>query len=144
MLPFGINVTGYVSSNVSLGITARHFIKLFLDHGIPVAIRDLDYGRSEKGRDFQYRDLMIKPGEDPPYSVNMCFLALWQIPRLALELSREFLRDDRVQAFTGTYNGTILGSPKITEPAMGEWKAPNGGAAQTCIPQHPSPGPPRA
>ena len=95
MLPFGINVTGYVSSNVSLGITARHFIKLFLDHGIPVAIRDLDYGRSEKGRDFQYRDLMIKPGEDPPYSVNMFFLALWQIPRLASELSREFLRDDR-------------------------------------------------
>jgi len=83
-LSFGINVIGYVSSNVSLGITARHFIKLFLDKGIPVSVYDIDYHRAPDARSTEYDSLTVKPGTELPYSINIFFLSMGQLPRLFL------------------------------------------------------------
>ena len=83
-LPFGINVIGYVSSNLSLGITARHFIKLFLDKGIPVSVYDIDFHRAPNARSSEYEDLMVAPGTELPYSINLFFIALRYLPNLFL------------------------------------------------------------
>ncbi len=81
---FGINVIGYVSSNVSLGITARHFIKLFLNRKIPVAVFDIDYKRAPNAREHEYQALTVEHPKDLPYSVNMFFLSMGQLPGLFL------------------------------------------------------------
>ncbi len=83
-LPFGINVIGYVSSNLSLGITARHFIKLFLEKGIPVSVYDIDYHRAPNARSTEYENLTILPGTELPYSINLFFIALRYLPNLFL------------------------------------------------------------
>lgn len=83
-LPFGINVIGYVSSNVSLGITARHFIKLFLNKGIPVSVYDIDYKRAPNARSNEFESLTVKPGTELPYSINLFFLSMGQLPGLFL------------------------------------------------------------
>jgi glycosyltransferase involved in cell wall biosynthesis len=83
-LPFGINVIGYVSSNVSLGITARHFIKLFLDKGIPVSVYDIDYKRAPDAQSREYDSLTVKPGTELPYSINLFFLSMGHLPGLFL------------------------------------------------------------
>lgn len=80
----GINVIGYVSSNVSLGITARQFIKLFVQRGIPVSIYDIDYGRADSGRDYEFQSLVIPSGTELPYSINLLFLAVGQLPAFLL------------------------------------------------------------
>ena len=83
-LSFGINVIGYVTSNVSLGITARHFIKLFLDKGIPVSVYDIDYHRAPNARSTEYDSLTVKPGTELPYSINLFFLSMGHLPKLFL------------------------------------------------------------
>jgi glycosyltransferase involved in cell wall biosynthesis len=83
-LPFGINVIGYVSSNVSLGITARHFIKLFLNKGIPVSVYDIDYKRAPNARSNEFESLTVKPGTELPYSINLFFLSMGHLPNLFL------------------------------------------------------------
>ncbi|WP_221053038.1 glycosyltransferase family 4 protein [Methylomonas koyamae] len=81
---FGINVVGYVSSNVSLGITARHFIKLFLNRQIPVAIFDIDYKRAPNAREQEYQALTVNDPQQLPYSINLFFLSMGQLPGLFL------------------------------------------------------------
>jgi len=81
---FGINVIGYVSSNVSLGITARHFIKLFLNRQIPVSIYDIDFNRAPNAREHEYQNLTVKNPGDLPYSINLFFLSMGQLPKLFL------------------------------------------------------------
>ncbi|MBD9355765.1 glycosyltransferase [Methylomonas albis] len=77
---FGINLIGYVSSNVSLGITARHFIKLFLNKGIPVSVFDIDYKRAPNARAGEYDALAVTSAADLPYSINLFFLSMGQLP----------------------------------------------------------------
>lgn len=81
---FGINVIGYVTSNVSMGITARHFIRLFLDKRIPVAIYDIDYGRAAHAKAEEFSSLTVSHARELPYSINLFFVAMWQIPEILL------------------------------------------------------------
>jgi glycosyltransferase involved in cell wall biosynthesis len=96
--PFGINVIGYVSSNVSLGITARHFIKLFLDKEIPVAIYDIDYKRSPNARVLEYESLSVKTAAELPYSINLFFLSMGQLPAFFLNPPPGIFSSERINA----------------------------------------------
>ncbi len=106
--PFGINVIGYVSSNVSLGITARQFIKLFQEKGVPVAVHDIDFGRSESGRDFEFQPLVIPAGSELPYSVNMFFVALYQLSPLLLKSSPDIFSGERLNVGLIWYEVTSI------------------------------------
>jgi len=82
---FGINIIGYVSSNVNLGITARHFIKLFLGKGIPVLVYDIDYNRHAPDvRSSEFDSLTTKPGAELSYLINLFFLLMGQLPAMFL------------------------------------------------------------
>lgn len=109
-LPFGINVIGYVSSNVSLGITARQFIKLFQEKGVPVAVHDIDFGRSERGRDFDFQSLVVQEGNELPYSINMFFLAVGQLPQLLLKSSPDIFSSERLNVGLLWYEVTSIPS----------------------------------
>lgn len=63
-MPFGSNVISHVSSNVGLDITTRQFIKLFQEKGVPVALHDFDFARSERGRDFDFESLVAPAGSE--------------------------------------------------------------------------------
>ncbi len=106
--PFGINVIGYVSSNVSLGITARQFIRLFLLKGIPVAVYDIDYHRSENGQDFEFQSLVVPTGAELPYSINLLFLAVGQLPRFLLNPPLGIFEPTRLNAGLMWYEVTSI------------------------------------
>ncbi|WP_446811758.1 glycosyltransferase family 4 protein [Methylomonas sp. 2BW1-5-20] len=106
--PFGINVIGYVSSNVSLGITARHFIKLFLNKEIPVAIYDIDYKRSPDARVYEYESLSVKTAAELPYSINLFFLSMGQLPNLFLNPPPGIFSTERLNAGLIWCEETIL------------------------------------
>jgi len=95
---FGINVIGYVSSNVSLGITARHFIKLFLDKEIPVSVYDIDYNRAPNAKSNEFDSLTIKPGTELPYSINLFFLSMGQLPDFFLNPPSGIFSPDKTNA----------------------------------------------
>jgi glycosyltransferase involved in cell wall biosynthesis len=106
--PFGINVIGYVSSNVSLGITARHFIKLFLNNEIPVAIYDIDYKRSQDARVYEYEPLFVKKASELPYPINLFFLSMGQLPDLFLNPPPGIFSTERLNAGLIWCEETIL------------------------------------
>ncbi|MDO8938538.1 MAG: glycosyltransferase family 4 protein [Methylicorpusculum sp.] len=93
---FGINVIGYVSSNLSLGITARHFIKLFIEKGIPVSVFDIDYQSAPNAKSNEYEALTIKPGTELPYSINIFFIALRNLPALFLNQKPGIFSQERL------------------------------------------------
>ena len=107
-LTFGINVIGYVSSNVSLGITARHFIRLFLDRGIPVSVHDLDYERAPHAKVHEFSSLTVPAASELPYSINLFFVAMWQLPELLLWPPNGLFSPSRINAGLLWYEPTHL------------------------------------
>lgn len=95
---FGINVIGYLSSNVSLGITARHFTRLLLDKGVPVSIYDINYNRAPNAVSSEFQSLMVPSGNDLPYSVNFLFVANWQLSELLLWPPQGIFKSARLNA----------------------------------------------
>lgn len=105
---FGINVIGYVTSNVSIGITARHFIRLFLDKRIPVAIYDIDYGRAAHAKVEEFSSLTVSHACELPYSINLFFVAMWQIPEILLWPPKGMFDHERINAALLWYEPTYL------------------------------------
>ena len=95
---FGINIVGYLSSNVSLGITARHFTRLLIEKGVPVSIYDINYNRAPNAISSDFQSLTIPRGEDLPYNVNLLFVANWQLSELLLWRSQEIFKSGRLNA----------------------------------------------
>ncbi|WP_445370630.1 glycosyltransferase family 4 protein [Methylomonas sp. HW2-6] len=113
---FGINVIGYVSSNVSLGITARHFVKLFLNRQIPVSIFDIDYKRAPNARVHEYQDLTVDDPIQLPYSINLFFLSMGQLPNLFLHPPKGLFAANRLNVGLIWCEETVL--PKRFREAL--------------------------
>lgn len=96
--PFGINVIGYVNSNVSLGIVARHFIQLLKSRNIPIAIYNLKYNQANNFHGDEYSSLTVAQPSELPYSINLFLVALWELPELLLWPQDGLFTPERVNA----------------------------------------------
>ena len=56
---FGINVVGYVSGNLGLGVLARHIVSVLLARGCPIRILDIDPGLGRGGHDRRFAEYTV-------------------------------------------------------------------------------------
>ena len=91
----GINVIGYISGNLGLGVVARSLIALMLESGLPVAAFDLDPGLGRKGHDAAFETLSVARLEDLPFSTNLIVLSPDATSALLRDNASHFRRDDR-------------------------------------------------
>ncbi len=86
--PFGINLIGYLSGNLGLGVFARHVLRLLLDRDIPVAAVDLDPGCGRAQADRTYSHLFTKSLDECRYPLTLFALngeSLARVPSHVLE-----------------------------------------------------------
>ncbi len=112
----GFNVIGYVSANVGLGVSARHVIRLLIDRGFPVAIFDMDPGLHRTGHDQSFSAYTVASPEDLPYSINLVFLFIPQLPTFLLDPPPKVLRRDRLNVAFVWWELTVL--PKLWIEAL--------------------------
>jgi len=72
--PFGINLVGYVSGNLGLGVFARHVVRQLLDQGIPVTVADADPGQGRTKADLTYGHLFAQRWEDCRHPLTLFVL----------------------------------------------------------------------
>lgn len=93
---FGINVIGYISGNLGLGVATRNTVRMLTERGVPTALTDVDPGGGRMGHDTS----CVSAGSDgdaTPYPLTIFHMnplevadQLWTQPRLS--------RDDRISA----------------------------------------------
>ncbi len=105
---FGFNVIGYVSGNLGMGVTARHFIRLLLDRGCRVSVFDMNPGLEKLGHDGQYADITVKNFVDLPYSINLFLLNISNLDEILLAPPDGLFREDRFNVALAWWELTIL------------------------------------
>lgn len=69
--PFGFNVAGCASGNFGEALVLRNTIRVLVDGGYSVAIRNFETGDSRSGQDSTYESLYIRSRRSQPYAVNL-------------------------------------------------------------------------
>jgi len=72
--PVRVNVIGYVSATIGLGVIAREFAKAMINAGHEVAIHDLDAGGGRSGRDQSLASRFVAAPELLPDGLNLWVL----------------------------------------------------------------------
>jgi glycosyltransferase involved in cell wall biosynthesis len=97
--PFGINIIGYVSGNLGLGVATRNTIRMLTGLGTPMALTDVDPGGKRRGHDGTYTPLPddATAEERTPYQVTLFHM---NAPGLAdqLWLNKSWSALDRITA----------------------------------------------
>lgn len=72
-VPFGINIVGYVSGNLGLGVATRNTIRMLEGLGVPMALTDVDPGGKRIGHDTTYTPLPrdAVAAERTPYEITV-------------------------------------------------------------------------
>ena len=71
----GVNVIGYVSGNLGLGVIAREMVRLLEHRGHPVAVRDLDPGSGRGRTDLSLESRFVASTKDLPHPINLWIVA---------------------------------------------------------------------
>lgn len=104
----GFNVIGYVSGNLGMGVTARHFIRLLIAKGHPVAVLDIDVGLGRGGANKEYEHLMVPLASDLPHPINLFFLDIAALPDIFLTPDASLFRRDRLNVGLVWWELTVL------------------------------------
>jgi len=72
--PGRVNVIGYASATIGLGVIAREFAKAMIAAGYEVAIHDLDAGAGRSGQDLSLASLFVASLEQLPDGLNLWVL----------------------------------------------------------------------
>jgi len=68
---FGINLYGYLTANLGLGVAARNTAEMLLDNGVPVRLVDVNPGGGMQGRDTSLAEAIAASSEAGPFSINL-------------------------------------------------------------------------
>lgn len=69
--PFGFNVMGCASGNFGEAVVLRSTIRVLLEGGHAVAVRNFETGDGRSGQDHTYDDLYIRSNREQPYAINL-------------------------------------------------------------------------
>jgi glycosyltransferase involved in cell wall biosynthesis len=72
--PFGVNLYGYLTSNVGLGVAARNTLRMLLHNDVPVRTVDLDPGGGLAGTDATMSRQVADHADEGPFAVNLFHL----------------------------------------------------------------------
>lgn len=72
--PFGVNLYGYLTSNVGLGVSARNTLRMLLHNDVPVRTVDLDPGAGLAGTDTTMSREVADHADEGPFGVNLFHL----------------------------------------------------------------------
>ena len=67
----GINLFGFLSGNLGLGVSARNYLRLLLDAGIPVHPVDVEVCGGRSGHDTTYANMTSTLDQASPHQVNL-------------------------------------------------------------------------
>src|SRR5574340_1260356 len=113
---FGINIIGYITGNLGLGVATRNTVRMLTGRGVPMALTDVDPGGGRLGHDRTYAPL--DPGHPDPtphpltiFHVNPPGLAdqLWMQP--------SWTKADRISACVPFWELPVL--PASWLPVLG-------------------------
>jgi glycosyltransferase involved in cell wall biosynthesis len=96
LLPFGLNVIGYASANLGLGIVLRQYVTCFIERGINVRILDLDAGSERSKFDNRFQSLTVEHAKDLPYAVNLYIISALSLSNYALNPPKGLQINDRL------------------------------------------------
>ena len=82
----GVNVIGYASGNLGLGVIAREMVRLLEHRGHPVAVRDLDPGGGRSGADLSFESRFVARTKDLPHPINLWVAAADSILGIGREI----------------------------------------------------------
>lgn len=112
---FGVNIIGHVSGNLGIGVTARNFIALLLEHNIPVKILDIDPGLGRWRADLTYAHYEVASERDLTHQVSIFILPPETIAYLARTSPRLF---DRARLLVGLSMWELPVVPKAWRGAL--------------------------
>ena len=92
----GFNVIGYISSNLGMAVTTRHYIRLLLECGHDIAVLDISPGYQRGSPDCTYEKLTVACAADLPYSINLVVLNIADLPQLFLDPIDGLFRNGRI------------------------------------------------
>ena len=113
--PFGINVVGYITGNLGLGVATRNTIRMLQGLDVPVALTDVDPGGNRLGSDTTYTALPDSARDRTPYPITIFHM---NPPALTdqLWMHRSWSRDDRITACVPFWELPVL--PHSWRPAL--------------------------
>ena len=79
---FGLNVFGFLSGNLGMGVTARHYLRNLIDHGVPVQPVEVLVGGGRSHHDQRYGDVWTTVFDQVPYPINFFILNPLDIDQL--------------------------------------------------------------
>jgi len=85
---FGFNLLAFASGNFGLAVAGRATIRLLLDHGYAISVRDVDTHDDRSGQDRTFDDLYIRRPWGLPYGITIFHL---NPPELEVRIPLEWL-----------------------------------------------------
>lgn len=86
-IPFGVNLFGYLTSNLGLGVAARNTAHMLQGCGVPLKLVDVNPGGGMQGKDTTFAEAIAASAGVEPYRVNLFHInpdqVLYQLSPLA-------------------------------------------------------------
>lgn len=95
---FGINLFGYLTSNLGLGVAARNTAQMLLGCGVPTRLVDVNPGGGMQGKDTTFAEAIEASRDIIPHRVNLFHVNPDQIPYLLSPLKDSIVLRDRINA----------------------------------------------
>lgn len=95
---FGVNLFGYLTSNLGLGVAARNTAHMLLGCGVPVKLIDVNPGGGMQGKDSTFSEAIEASDHLEPYRVNLFHINPDQVLYQLNPLSGRVALDGRANA----------------------------------------------
>ncbi len=99
----GVNIIGYVSANLGLGVFARFVTRFFASLGYAVAILDMDAGLGRSGSHQDYAGTLVATPENLPYDIN-----IFVLPPAEIESIRQNSKGFQAGWMANKFNAALL------------------------------------
>jgi len=95
---FGVNLFGFLSGNLGLGVVARSYVRLFDEAGVPCQPIEIPLHGDRSGHDLSYADRICQLHDPTPYSVNLFVVNGGDLPMLMTDAMRSVQLSGRLNA----------------------------------------------
>lgn len=118
----GVNLIGYASRNIGIGVAFRHIANALVARGIPISIFDLPRHHGHQGEDNSLGAHFVSRIQDLPYEINVFLLNIMALPEFLLELDADAVRwNERLNVAVIFWELPVF--PQHWKPVLGAFDA---------------------